>query len=158
MKSISAVALSTLVLLLGACASAGISPMAQRLNSIDNPDAAGFAMDVSGSTISFPADGSATLTLKDSRSGTAVATREFGWHRTDSLLKLTEPKAVNDWVLANNAGADTLAFELKPFPLSSGSGEQRMVITSMYEGKELGSSSSVFYVCNTQVSRTPCGR
>jgi hypothetical protein len=160
MKPISTIVLSTLILLLAACASAGTSSLTQRLGSIDidNADAAGFAMDVSASTISFPTDGTATLTLKDSRSGTAVATREFGWRRGDKLLKLTEPDAVNEWVRANKAGADTLAFELKPFPLVSGSGEQRMIITSMYEGKEIGTSTSLFYVCATQVTRTPCGQ
>jgi hypothetical protein len=134
-----------------------LGPLAgQLLAAAEVIDAAQFTLDVGGSTISYPSTGTATLILKNA-SGTVIATRDFGWRRAGTVVRLADPDAVNTWALARS-GVQTLDYKLKPFPLIAGYGEQRIVVRSLYEGVETASSSSSFYRCTIYPSPYSCAQ
>lgn len=134
-----------------------LTTLAQKMAiAADVADAAQFSIDVSGSTILYPATGIVTLTLKNTASGTTLATTDFDWTRSGSIIKLTDPDAVNNWALASGGSANELSYKIKPFPMSSGYGQQVISVQSTYEGNVTASASSTYYRCTSYPSPYAC--
>lgn len=66
-------------------------------------DAAAMAIDVSNSTVGFPAGGITTLRLFNG-SGVLVKSGSFGWARSGNILYFSSPGAVNAWL--QSSGVD----------------------------------------------------
>lgn len=131
--------------------------LAQRVMvAADVADAAQFSIDVSGSTIAYPATGTVTLVLKNADTGIVRATQVFNWTRSGNLLKLSNPDAVNDWALANGGDANELTYKLNRFPMNSGYGEQLISVKSKYEDTVTASATSTYYRCTTYPSPYQC--
>lgn len=94
-------------------ASSMIASFAHMAGASTQPDAASISMDVSDSTTTWPASGMVTLTLRKKTNGSVLASRSFGWRRSGSILKLSDPGAVNGWLVASGADASSYKLEYK---------------------------------------------
>lgn len=119
------------------------------LVATDIPDAALFEIDVTGSSITYPATGTATLTLTDSGTGTVQAAKLFAWYRTGTVLKLTDPSAVNAWAASEGGSADALTYKISPFTAGgTTSGQNTISVKSKYDGAVTASAVSTFTSCS----------
>lgn len=107
------------------------------LISTDTFDAAQWKVALGGSNVSLPANGTVLLKLVDSSANTVVASRIFGWHRSGSVLLLSNPDAVNDWAVANAGPADSIFYETGAFLTSEGTGTNNLVMSDVYENEQL---------------------
>lgn len=134
------------------------SLMASLLSASEAADAAQFVVDVSGSTVPYPAQSTVTVSLVDSSSGAVQASRLFDWTKSGNTIRLVDPNAVNAWAAANGGSADTMRYRLTKFQSDYGSGSQTIAVRSAYEGVTNASAVSTFGSCAPHgVYRpTPC--
>lgn len=125
----------------GVIKSSGANLVARLYESREVFDAASFSLDISGSTLSVPAQGLVTVNLVDSGSGATVTSATVPWRRDGTSIVLSNPDAVNQWALAHGGSADSLNYKLHPFPTPSNYGE--LQVTSMYEGVTNASATIV---------------
>lgn len=121
------------------------------------PDAAQFEIDVSGSSIAFPANGSVTLLLFDGRQGATIAARQFQWHRTGTILRLVDPDGANAWAAAASGPATELRYDFATFDVSAAPGPNTIAAASRYGGATKAASVSDFQVCTKYPSPYQCG-
>jgi hypothetical protein len=133
-----------------------ISLAAAVLAAADVADAALFEIDVSGSTIPYPASGTTTLTLKDTITGVVQAAAQFAWYRIGSIIRLSDPDAVNNWALANGGSANELSYQMTPFSAANIYGEHSISVASKYAGQTTAAATSTFYRCSTYPSPYQC--
>lgn len=120
--------------------------LASLLNSSSQiPDAAQFAMDISGSTIPYPSSGTGTVFLKNSATGTVVAARSFNWIRSGNIIRAQSPDAINSWAYSNIGNSDSVSYELSRFNSNYGPGLQTIASTGRYEGTTVAAHSATFY-------------
>jgi len=134
-------------------------PLYQRLLSLaasEIPDAAEFAIDVSGSSVAFPGSGITTLRLVNEASGVEVASREFSWVRVGSTLRLNDPNAVNAWVASDGGSATTLRYSMGQIQVGAIPGPNTINVASQYRGISRASASSDFVACTIHASPYPC--
>lgn len=128
----------------------------QMLAATEVPDAALFEIDVSGSTISYPATGTVTITLKDTATDTVQAAKLFNWTRTGNSIRLADPDAVNAWAATEGGNANELSYKLTRFATTSGAGDQIISTAAKYEGVVKATASSSFTRCTTYPSPYQC--
>lgn len=121
------------------------------------PDAPQFEIDVSGSSIAFPANGSVTLLLFDGRQGSTIAAKQFQWHRTGTLLRLVDPDGANAWAAAAAGPATELRYDLATFDVGAAPGPNTIAAASRYRGATKAASVSDFQVCTKYPSPYQCG-
>lgn len=97
------------------------------------PDAGSYQLDVSGSTIPYPSNGTMVVTLKNSASGNVVAAQTFQWTRTGSVISASHPDSINNWAYSYAGAADSISYELSQFRSAYGSGLQTIAASSYYE-------------------------
>lgn len=129
---------------------------ARMLTSTQVLDAADFEIDVSGSTISYPSTGKVTLTLKDRSTGAVQAARQFDWVRTNNILRLDDPDAVNVWAASEGGSANDLSYKLARFDSAAPPGEHVISTKSKYLGQVTATSTSHFSICTPYPSPYPC--
>lgn len=105
-------------------------------------DAAQFSLDVSGSTVGLPSNGQVTIYLKNSNVGSIQSSRAWAWTRLGSDLVLSNPDAVNEWVLAESGSADSVEYALHPFATTESPDGNILKLSAQYEGTTYASSSS----------------
>lgn len=108
------------------------------------PDAKSYVLDISGSTIPYPATGTMNVVLSNGGNGQVVSSRLFAWTRSGNSIHARDPDQINEWAYANGAGADSVRYEIIPFRSNFGSGTQTIAGISSYEGRELNRFSVVF--------------
>lgn len=134
-----------------------LTTLAQKISSFSViPDAAQFALNISGSTIAYPLTGSAILTLRNADTDSIVASKSFNWYRSGNTIKLSDPDTVNAWALSAGSSANELTYKLTPFPLSSGYGQQTVSVQSVYEGSVTAASTTTYYRCSPYPSPYAC--
>lgn len=121
------------------------------------PDAARFEIDVSGSSVAFPANGSVTLQLFDPQQGVTIASRQFQWHRTGNILRLVDPDGANTWAAAESGPATELRYDLATFDVGAAPGPNTIAAASRYGGATKAASVSDFQVCTKYPSPYQCG-
>ncbi|MBN5049645.1 hypothetical protein D3C81_1486970 [compost metagenome] len=121
------------------------------------PDAAQFDIDISGSSVAFPANGLVTLLLFDSRLGAATAARQFHWQRSGNSLTLSNPDEVNAWAAGAAGTADELRYDLAAFDVGAVPGPNTIAASSRYQGATKAASVSDFQVCTKYPSPYQCG-
>ena len=129
-----------------------------RILSINNfvLDAAAFEMDVSGSTITYPATGTGSVVLRRASNNTIVAAQTFAWKRIGSVITFSNPNAVNQWAYANSADADSFTFEANPFSTNI-FGSEVVSVAARYEDEVLASHSRVVHSdCGEELSEHQC--
>lgn len=134
------------------------SLIASMLSASEAADAAQFVVDVSGSTVPYPSQGTVTVSLVESSTGTVQASRLFDWTRSGNTIRLVDPNAVNAWAAANGGSADAMRYRLTKFQSDYGLGSQTIAVSSAYEGVTNASAVSTFESCSPHgVYRpTPC--
>lgn len=70
------------------------------------PDVGAFEMDVSGSSVTWPQQGNVTLSLFDKGNGAIISARSFGWTRSGSRIRFSNPAEINNWVASTGATVD----------------------------------------------------
>lgn len=108
------------------------------------PDSQGYVLDISDSTVPYPAHGQMEVIMSNAATGRVVASRRFDWVRSGNVIRARDPDEVNRWAYANAGDADTLGYELDPFVSSYGPGRQVIAGASSYEGQELNRFAVVF--------------
>lgn len=126
-------------------------------SSTQIPDAAQFEIDVSGSSVAFPAQGSVTLLLSDGRQGVTIAARQFQWHRTGNILRLVDPDGANAWAATVGGPATELRYDLAAFDVGAVPGPNTIAAASRYDGATKAASVSDFNVCTKYPSPYQCG-
>lgn len=101
------------------------------------PDAAAFAIDVAGSTLTYPQSGLGVLTLKRA-DNQVVASQAFAWTKAGTLIKFTNPDAVNAWAYSNLGDATKFSFETNSFSPNF-TGTRVVSLASKYEGQTTSS-------------------
>ncbi|WP_456976810.1 hypothetical protein [Luteimonas sp. A277] len=101
------------------------------------PDAAAFAIDVSGSTLTYPQSGMGVFTLKRA-DNYIVASQAFAWTKVGTLIKFTNPDAVNTWAYSNLGDATQFSFETNSFSPNF-TGTRVVSLASKYEGQTTSS-------------------
>lgn len=125
------------------------------LESVRIADAASFQIDTAGSTVFIPWNGTVMLSLSRSSDGAVRASRTFAWKRTGTVIRLSDPNAVNAWAAAAGADADTLKYSLTRFQSDYGKGAQKISAASVYEGEVVATSMSAFESCAPLGMTTP---
>lgn len=122
------------------------------------PDAAQFYIDTTGSTVAYPATGTVTISLINSSTKSVQAAKLFAWTRSGSIIRLTDPNAVNAWASVNGGSADKMTYQMTRFQADYGIGDQQIKVTSVYEGTATASATSSFYSCTPKGvhTRTIC--
>lgn len=131
----------------------------QRLLSMaatEIPDAAEFAIDISGSSVAFPGAGVTTLRLVNEAMGVEVASRQFSWVRIGNTLRLNDPGAVNAWVASDGGSATTLRYSMGQIQVGASPGPNTINVASQYRGISRASASSDFVACTIYASPYPC--
>lgn len=108
------------------------------------PDAGSYELDTSGSTIPYPSSGTFVVSLKNSSTDVVQAAKVFAWVKTGSVIRASDPDAINDWAYANAGTADAISYELLPFASNYGSGQQTIAGQSKYEGSTQATFSANF--------------
>lgn len=122
----------------------------------DIPDASLFEIDVSGSTITYPSSGQATLTLVDNTTNTVIAARQFAWYRSGNTLRLSDPDSVNTWAATEGGAANELRYSLPRMVTSAPPGPNVIAVKSIYQGSQTASATSEFTACTTYPSPYLC--
>ncbi len=99
-----------------------------------NIDASQFKLDVSGSTVTYPLSGTVTISLIDSSNNSVQAAKLFNWYRTGTSVLLADPASVNSWSEANAGSADSVKYNITPFPSMYGPGDHTLSVASKYSG------------------------
>lgn len=96
-------------------------------------DASQASMDISGSTVSWPQQGNATVELVDTSTGSVQASHVFAWIRTGTTIKFASPGAVNTWAQQNSGSSDAVDVRLGAFyPGDQTGGTNTLSATSKY--------------------------
>lgn len=99
-------------------------------------DSARFALDVSDSSVTVPANGLVTIKLVDSRTNVIQAARDFAWVKAGEKLVLANPSAVDGWAHASAGSADSVRYDLKPFAVTGVSpGTNTLAVASEYNSQ-----------------------
>lgn len=121
------------------------SPSTSTLEGIDVEaetfDAALWSVSLSGSNVDLPNYGTALLKLVDSTTNTVIASQNFGWYRSGTVLLFSNPNAVNDWAINNAGTADTISYETAEFLTSENVGNNNLVMIDKYENEQLAYAS-----------------
>jgi hypothetical protein len=130
------------------------------LSTSDVSDAADFYIETSGSTIAYPATGTVTINLINSSTGAIRASKLFAWTRTGTVIKLTDPSAVNAWAAASGGDADSMKYRMTRFQSDYGIGNQTIAAASVYEGTVTATATSTFQSCTPPgvYSPYPCAQ
>ncbi len=134
-------------------------PLYQRLLSLASteiPDAADFAIDISGSSVAFPGAGITKLRLVDEATGVEVASRDFAWMRAGDTLRLSDPNAVNAWVASDGGSATSLRYTMGQIDVGAKPGPNTISVASQYKGVSRAAASSDFVACTIYPSPYPC--
>lgn len=133
--------------------------IASALNTSESvPDAAMFTIDTAGSTIPYPLTGTVLVKLIRSSDGKVFASKSFPWTRTGTIIRFTDPDAVNNWAYAYSGSADTFSYDTNDFP-SNFSGNKTMKITQKYESVVQASETTTVNggpTCTNYPSPYPC--
>ncbi|UYK76502.1 hypothetical protein NG825_19100 [Xanthomonas sacchari] len=136
-------------------------PLYQRMlaaAAADVPDASLFEIDVSGSTVGYPENGTVRLILTNTQTGAVQASAMFNWYRSGNSLRLSDPGAVNAWSAAEGGTANKLTYRLTPFVVSAPAGPNTVVFSSKYEGVQTASATTQFTKCTTYPSPYLCSQ
>ena len=115
--------------------------IASILSSSNTWDAQSFEIDLSGSTVSYPQNGYATIYLKSSNGGT-VAQQTFPWYQTSGKIRLSNPDAVNSWAISNSAGVSSVSYELNQAVATGTSESNPLNVSVRYDGVQRASAST----------------
>lgn len=118
--------------------------MGAHMNLAGSYDAALYTVDVSQSNVTVPAHGSVTIKLVNSSTGSVLASRTFGWTRTGTTIKLSDPSAVNSWAQQNGSGADAVKYQMAAFSTSQNQGLNTLTMTDEYDGQIQASASTTW--------------
>ncbi|WP_162349639.1 hypothetical protein [Pseudoxanthomonas gei] len=104
-------------------------------------DAAQFSLALQGTNVGLPTNGLVTIKLMDSGTGTMHAAGAFPWRLVGGSIVLANPDSVNSWAYASASGADSIGYELHPFPVTGASAANVLSMSVNYEGTTRASSS-----------------
>jgi len=124
----------------------------------DVPDASLFEIDVSGSTVTYPDNGTVRLILTNTDTGVVQASALFNWYRSGNSLRLSDPGAVNSWSVAEGGSANKLTYKITPFTVNAPAGANTVVLSSKYEGVQTASATVQFTKCTTHPSPYLCSQ
>lgn len=124
----------------------------------DVPDASLFEIDVSGSTITYPENGTVRLILTNTDTGVVQASALFNWYRSGNSLRLSDPGAVNSWSVTAGGNANKLTYKITPFTVNAPAGANTVVLSSKYEGVQTASATAQFTKCTPYPSPYLCSQ
>lgn len=97
-------------------------------------DVSSTRISVAGSTVLLQPTGMVTLRALNSTSGVTVGVMSTAWIRVGDEIRFTSPAAVNAW--GNSMfGADSLEFQLDPFPAITTPGENAISARLIHAGQ-----------------------
>jgi len=109
-----------------------------------------FYVDLAGSTVIFPTNGSFTIALKNA-SGQTMAASSFAWTKQGNTLIANSPTAIQNWVIATNGGFNVVDVTIDPTSINVQSGINAIMLTSRFGSEVLATAGTVWMVsnCNT---------
>jgi hypothetical protein len=110
----------------------------------DSIDASSITMDTSGSNVQWPLTGSVSLTIRNKASNAVLAARSFPWARSGSVVRFSNPAAVDAWLSSSGANASQhkvdYAFQNLTMPAQDGT---NLVAVDVYQGNVPRATASV---------------
>ncbi|HEY9131801.1 MAG TPA: hypothetical protein VIM98_08615 [Dyella sp.] len=116
------------------------------LMTVAMPDAGSFSLDTSGSTVTWPATGTVTLTVSQLSSGAVIATSNFAYVKSGSVLVFADPTSVNNWLAATGAdpASSKLAYTVAGFPVTPQSGTNVAAAAARADSTVMAQSAATF--------------
>jgi len=97
-------------------------------------NSASIVMDVSGSNVQWPQSGMLALTIRNRSTHAVLAARSFAWTRSGTSVVVSDPAAVDAWILSSGADAADYqvdyAFQNLTMPAQEGS---NLVAVDVYQ-------------------------
>lgn len=99
-------------------------------------DAAKFAIDTSGTSLSLPSTGVATLNLVSASTQAIRISKQFAWVRNGTTIVLQNPSAANSWLQTYALPDDSLTYSINNLPDTTVEGWNAIEVASAYDGTE----------------------